>query len=182
MPVTDAQLEAYEENAALHAVYLDTVESVAKKIIAEMKINSDYGDPDKVFSEYMGHVRGTIKSAKRPILQKIDDAVHNDESVDNAQDAFRSTYKNFTDVKKALKLSTEPALTPDEYETLPPKLQEKYKKTDVPAGKGREGGYQKLVNYPAHIIYRRKNQIGNQSGGRRTRRNRKNKRKTTRRR
>ena len=180
MPVTDAQLEAYEEYVALNTIYLDTVESVAKKVVAEMKINSEYRD--RILSEYIGHVRGTIRSAKGPTLQKIHNAVNNDDSVKNAYSAVRSTYEEyFLDVMKILKLSTESALTPDEYETLPPKLQEKYKKTDVPAGKGREGGYQKLVNYPAHIIYRRKNQIGNQSGGRRTR-NRKNKRKTTRRR
>ena len=170
MPVTDAQLEAFEENVTLNSIYLDTVESVAKKIVAEMKFNPDYDDRDTVLNEYMGHIRGTIKSAKGPTLQKIDDAVHNDDSVENAQDAYRSTYKKyFTDVRKALKLSTESKLEPDEYETLPPRLQAKYKKINIPAGERLEGGYQKYVNIPAYTIYLRKNQ----SGGRRTRRNRK---------
>ena len=180
MPLTDAQLEEYEEYIALREVYLDTYESVAKRVVQTTADNNSY---NRILNSIMSIKRGTDRGQTRGgDIANIMDKIEEDDSVQDTEEAYLSKSKKyFSDVRKALKLSTEPTLRPGEYQTLPPKLQEKYKKIDIPAGKRREGGYQKLVNSPANIIYRRKNQIGNQSGGRRTR-NRKNKRKTTRRR
>lgn len=168
MEYTNDQLREYKEYIRKRESYYSIAMQTASTLINRMgHLGNEY--KTQLLREYENHLKGTTQDALQGSILNLMNEVDNNENVASVKNNYMDSYKSY--FRNLQLLLNKAVLTASEYKQLPPELKPNYSKRDSMVGSYQEP--QERATYSNYV----RNKI---AGGRRSRRNRRNKKKVTR--